>query len=122
MTKDTHDSIVQAIEQAWQQKDTKLLAPFLADELEWHEGVFEKPLVTKQAVLDCWEAEVPAQTDLRIQIKLLDFVENRGYHRCKASWQDKRGKHNVDAIFVIHINNEDKIIYFMPWYENKEEK
>lgn len=120
MTKDAHKNAGQAIQQAWQQKDTGLLSPYLADELEWREGVFEKPLTTKQAVLDCWDAEVPDQTGLNVHIELLDFVGSRSYHRCQASWQDKRGKRQVDAIFVINIDNDGKIIYFVPWYENKE--
>ncbi len=118
MHKDAHKNAGQAIQRAWQQKDTSLLASYLADDLEWHEGVFEKPLTTKQAVLDCWDAEVPDQTDLDIRIELLDFVDNRSYHRCRAIWRDKRGNREVDAIFVIHLNNEGKIIYFMPWYES----
>jgi hypothetical protein len=113
-----HLAAGQAIQNAWQQRDASLLAPYLTDSLEWHEGVFESPLKAKQKVIDCWNAEVPSQTDIKVEIELLDFTDNRSYHRCKASWQDKRGKSQVNAIFVIHINDDGKITYFMPWYEN----
>lgn len=108
------------IQDAWQNKNLDLLREYLADGLDWYEGSFNKPLTTPDTVVLQWEKDLAKQTDLKVDIKLLDWVENRGYHHCIASWKDVSGlRHAVDAIYVIHLTPEGKITYFMPWYTSR---
>lgn len=116
-----HQKVSEILEKAWGQKNTDLLTQCLADEnLEWYEDVFQEPINTKSAVEEQWITDLAKQTDLHVSISLLDAVEDRGYHRCRASWLDLDNvPHEVDAIFVITIAKDGKIARFLPFYSSR---
>jgi len=116
----SHQRISEVLEQAWIRKDIKLLSGVLADVLDWHEDTFDEPITTKQAVLDRWQIDLEKQSDIQVRVTLLDDVDTRSYHRCTARWQDDISKiHEIDALFVITLDETGKITSFLPWYANK---
>jgi hypothetical protein len=121
MNKSLHEAAGHVIQEAWETKDLTLLAEGLSDDINFYENVLEKPLTDKQSILSQWKRDLTQQSDIKVQLLLLDWVENRGYHRCKASWKDNDGTvSEIDAIYIISIDSNGKIISFLPWYTSKD--
>lgn len=116
-----HAYIADILQTAWGEKQYLALENVLSDQnLEWYEDVFARPLTAKQAVIQQWKNDLASQSNLSVSIDLLDSIDNRGYHRCKAKWLDAENTlHEIEAIFVVKLDEEGKIRQFFPYYSQK---
>lgn len=116
MQQQPHAHIAQSFERAWQHQDIVALGGILADTLEWRENPAGIPLTSKAQVITHWQDRLATQSNLNVRVTLLDFVDNRSYHHCTASWTDaKTGAHTQDAIFKVELNPEGRITQFAMW-------
>jgi len=118
---EVHQKIAKTLQTAWQNKDFELLRSCLADDsLRWLESSFEPEINDPEKVVARWQKDLYEQSDLAVSVKLLDFVDERGYFECRASWQTPSGNNKeIDGIFAVHLNDEGKIIYFNQWWTTK---
>ena len=120
MIKGLHEAAGRAIQDAWQHKDLELLGNSLGDTVSFYENVFEPPLTDKQSIIHQWKTDLAQQNNISAQITLLDWVENRGYHHCVASWKNLDGTiSEIDAVYIIKLDAVGKISSFKPWYTSK---
>ncbi len=112
-----YSKIASILETAWQNKNFNLLRSILADDLEWYEGSFGKPLTTANDVIAQWENDLSNQNNLKVEVQLLDGIDQKGYYHSKASWIDNLNKkHDIDGIFKVNFNKGGKIVYFNQWW------
>lgn len=114
-----HKEAGQAICDAWVHKDFVLLRQWLAPDLEWHEGSYDEAIATADQVVERWENDLTQQTDIQVTIELLDVADDHSYHHCVARWQDvNRGAVAIDGIFMIGLNQDNKIVLFRQWWNS----
>ena len=119
--KEEHKRIGLVIERAWLEKNLDELFDNLASRnLKWYESVFDTAITTREAVIRQWENDLGGQSDIHVEVTLLDYAKNHGYHRCIANWLDgNSARHEIDAVFIIHLNSNRKIESFKPWYSSR---
>ncbi|HSX46958.1 MAG TPA: DUF4440 domain-containing protein [Patescibacteria group bacterium] len=115
-----HQRVCTALQNAWQNKDFELLKTALAPNLQWYEGSYEAALTTADAVVAQWQKDLATQSNIKVEVVLLDFVEGHGYYHCRANWQRSDSTlRESDGIFVAYLNETGQITYFNQWWTGK---
>lgn len=114
-----HKEAGEVIRDAWVHKDFVLLRQWLADVLDWHEGSYDEAITDADAVVARWEHDLADQQNMQVSIELLDVAGQHSYHHCVARWVDaKRGEVAIDGIFLIGLDDMNKIVLFRQWWND----
>jgi len=115
-----HQKIAKVIVNSWQNKDYSLLRENLADSLSWYENPFDTPLKTADAVLERWQRDLVAQSNIEVDVEILATDAGQGIYRFRASWTEGEETQELDGIFLVRLNTEGKVKYFCQWWTAKD--
>ena len=105
---------------AWSSLDYQAAANLFAENVEYYESVFNKPLKNWNEVFNLWKVIPSNQTDVSFKFEVISTSKNL----CVANWQVERIllpqniKQSIDGIFVFRLNENGLCNYFKQWRTN----
>jgi len=107
--------VIETIKRAWQQLNPGLLREALADNIEWHETPFDKPLRGADAVINQWEKDLAGQTNVAFKYEVLFDHDGKQSINWHCIWTVNNSKRELDGVFYFELNNNDKLMFFKQW-------
>jgi len=104
---------------AWEQKKPELLNDIIADSFEWYEDPYGEVITNRDLLLSMWESDLEFQQN--ISVRLERIVEQPGL--CISKWHatftDASGSIELDGVFMIRLNDDQRLVEFRQWYAKK---
>lgn len=107
---------------SWKNLEGEKTCELMAEDLEYYENPIDKPLTSKTEVKPLWAVVPDNQKDISYSGKILFEDENSCiYHFTMQRTMIATQKvQNIDGIFEIKLNDNNKLTYFKQWRFTKE--
>ncbi len=116
-----YDKFIKAFMESWKNLEGEKTCDLMADKLKYFENPIDKPCTTKKQVLPLWSVVKENQKDISYNYEIL--FENNDSCICHFKMIRTMVKTNVtqeiDGIFEIKLNDENKLTYFKQWRYTK---
>ena len=108
--------------ESWKRLEGEKTCDLMNDKLQYFENPIDPPLRTRKDVCPLWKVVPDNQKDISYRGKILFEDENSCiYHFVMQRTMTKTGKkQEIDGIFEIKLNENNKLIYFKQWRFVKE--
>lgn len=122
MNKQTLNNWLVKLSQVWQDKDPEAVAALLSEKIKYYESPLEKPITTKEKIVELWRAVPKLQENVQCSFKILYVDNNFGIANFKVELDKKdSGKHyQGDRIFLVQLDKNGLCTLFKQWREFKE--
>ncbi len=105
-----------ALRQIWIDKDIEKVRTLLADNFQYYENPFEKPLTSLKEVEMAWQ-EVHTQNISRLEIHTLVCHENEGSASYILTYTDSQGTiFDSRGAYYVKLDSEGKALEFRQWW------
>ena len=106
---------------AWVNKDHSLIAELFDDRASYQEKPFEKPYQGISEISEYWRQISQIQSEIKFDYEIITSDENYGVAHWHASFIRKNDdkKIELDGIFLVHLNSDNKCFRFMEWWQSK---
>jgi hypothetical protein len=117
---ENHKKIAQVLSEVWEKKEYGLLQEYLAEDIEWREGPYKDPIISRRDVVRLWRNDLATQNNIKVSTDILATDGNKGCYHFAASWVDvDRGGIEIDGIFLVVLDELGKVQNFNQWYTLK---
>lgn len=103
--------------ESWKNLDWEKTLSLLDKDVAYYENPIDLPCATFEDVTNLWNVVADNQKDITYTFKVVVYTEET----CIINWKMTRTmtktnvKQEIDGIFQISINNENKCTYFKQW-------
>lgn len=105
-----------ALRQIWINKDIAKVKTLLADNFQYYENPFEKPLTSLIEVETAWQ-EVYTQNISKLEIHTLVCHEDKGMASYILTYTGPQGTvYDSRGAYYVKLNSEGKAIEFRQWW------
>lgn len=117
MLKERYEKWTKEFMESWKELDWKRTLETLDKNVEYYENPIDKPCANFEEVTNLWNIVGDNQKDINYKFNIVAFNENT----CIINWQMTRTmiktnvKQEIDGIFQIAINDDEKCAYFKQW-------
>lgn len=116
---DTIENWFHLLHQIWINKDITKVKTLLADNFQYYENPFEKPLTSLNEVEAAWQ-EVHTQNISKLEINVLVTNENEGTASYLLTYTDPQGAvHNSRGAYYVKLDSDGKALEFRQWWVSK---
>lgn len=110
----------QELKRLWVEKDIDALQKILADDFEYYENPFERPIANWKELQNAWQG-VNDQDIQNLEIIITIDGEKVGSARYELSFIDPSGVlHDSSGAYYLKLNDEGKAIEFRQWWTENE--
>jgi len=121
MNRTSFTSWLDSLGKAWMSLNPKGAAAICAEDVDWHEGPFDKPVKSREEVEKIW-ADVPeSHKDVEFQYEILSVDNDLGIARWWASFTRVKTNERVtlDGIYKVRLNDSGLCKEFHQWAVSK---
>lgn len=117
MLKERDEKWTKEFMESWKELDWRRTLETLDKNVEYYENPIDKPCANFEEVTNLWNVVADNQKDISYKFNIVAFNENT----CIINWQMTRTmtkidtKQEIDGIFQISINDDEKCTYFKQW-------
>lgn len=112
------NNIVDLICEAWRSKRPEILEGIVAESFEWYDSPFEAAVTDVQGLIARWDQDIDSQSNISVTADTIaqDDVSIVAHWRAEF---DRNNMHEIlDGVFVINVNENNKIKLFRMWWVN----
>lgn len=112
-----YNTFIKSFMESWKNLEGEKTCDLMADELKYYENPIDEPCTTKAQVLPLWSVVKENQKDISYTYDIL-FENNDSCicHFTMTRTMTKTGAvQNIDGIFEIKLNDDNKLTYFKQW-------
>ena len=103
---------------AWQNRDPLLIKDLFSKNATYQEKPFESPMTGIESITKYWLMVAETQENVQFRYNILTVNENLGIAHWSASFLRKQTLVNLDGIFVVELNSENKCTKFREWWQS----
>ena len=120
MTKQKFDEWLKKLKNAWETKKPNAAFDLCATKFLWYETPFDKPLKTRDEILEEWQS-VLNQENISVSYEILSINDNIGLAHWRATFTrlPSKEKATLDGIFKVSLNEQGQCAEFHQWYNSK---
>ncbi len=118
MTLNSFKKWLDALGQAWINRDPKAAADICAENVLYFETPFDKPLKSKKEIEVIWQ-EVPAtQKDIEFDYEIISVNKEVGIAKWRASFTrlPSATRDTLDGIYMVKLDNNGQCKEFHQWW------
>ena len=109
---------------AWEQKSIESVVDLFSDNFKYYESPLDKPLTTKDEIRELWAPVPKFEAEVKLSFETMSITKNYGLFRILGTYEHNYEGGNkitkIDRIFLLSVDNVDKITKFMQWRESKD--
>ena len=104
----------------WESKNPNGVLDLVAEEFVWHDAPFDKPITTKEMLLQEWQS-VLNHDKVKVTYEVLSLENNIGIAHWHAIFTRLPSKEHaeLDGIYKVTLNRNGKSLEFHQWYNSK---
>lgn len=117
MLKENYEKWTKEFMESWKELDWKRTLKTLDKNVKYYENPIDEPCKNFDEVTGLWNVVADNQKDISYKFDVVAYNENTAI----INWQMTRTmtknnvKQEIDGIFQISLNNENKCTYFKQW-------
>ena len=106
---------------AWKTKNPNLIKKLFTQDATYQEKSFEDPIMGIDSITEYWSLVSQTQENVNFCYDILSVDGNQGIAHWSASFirRQPQTRIELDGIFVINLNPENKCINFREWWQSK---
>ena len=107
---------------AWTEKNPQAIPPLFAEKFRYFETPFEKPIISKSALIKLWQDVPVSQKNIAFNLEILSEKDNLTLAHFRASFtRTKNGSRaTLDGIFSVKLNKDNLCTEFKWWWNTHE--
>jgi hypothetical protein len=104
----------------WESKNPNGVLELVAEEFIWHDAPFDKPIITKEALVQEWQS-ILNHDEIKVAYQILSIENNIGIAHWHAAFTRLPSKENaeLDGIYQAILDENGKCTEFHQWYNSK---
>lgn len=108
------------LKEIWVTQNPSQIATLCANSFMWYETPFDKPITTKEKLVEEWQS-VLHQEDISLVYEVLSLNENSGFAHWHAQFTLVYTKERVelDGIFQVKLEESGRCKEFRQWYNTR---
>ena len=116
-----YNKFIKEFMESWKNLEGEKTCELMADKLSYFENPIDKPCTTKKQVLPLWSVVKENQKDISYNYEIL-FQNDEScicHFTMTRTMVKTNTKQQIDGIFEIKLDNENKLTYFRQWRYTK---
>ncbi|MEX2008391.1 MAG: nuclear transport factor 2 family protein [Candidatus Spechtbacterales bacterium] len=119
MTKEHYKEWLERLVHIWETKNPNAVLDLVAEKFIWHEAPFEKPITTKEDLLQEWQT-ILNHEEINVTYEIYTVEDNVGIAHWRATFTrvPSKEKARLDGIYKVTLDEEGKCTEFHQWYNS----